>query len=47
MWGEVLVGTSSEVSNMGDEELKGCADRVLEINYNPIVYNKATPESNK
>jgi len=47
MWGELLVATSLEVSEMGDEDLKGCADRVLEINYNPIVYTKTTPESNK
>ena len=44
MWGEVLVGTSSEVSDMGDEELKGCAYWVNEINYNSMVYTKTTPE---
>jgi len=47
MWGELLISTLSEVSEMGDEDLKGCADRVLEINYNPIVFTKTTPENLK
>jgi len=47
MWGEILVTTTSEVSEMGDSDLKNCADRVLEINYNLIVFTKTTPESMK
>jgi hypothetical protein len=47
MWGEILVTTLSEVSDMGDENLKGCAERVLEITYNPIVFTKTTPDNMK
>jgi hypothetical protein len=47
MWGEVLVSTDVELSDLGDEHLKNCAERVCEINYNPIVFPKTTPPLNR
>ena len=47
MWGEVIVTTEIEMTEMGNDELSNYADRVSAFNYNPIVFPKHSPHTNR